>query len=168
MTTFITFLLKKKKNWCKLLKTGKKCNEKKTIYGLTEKVPPDHTSTGEDGQNGQKYANAATSVHVTWMKKGHQLKLGFLFVQNVLKGFDYALKSFSCSRYTGQKKKKHSEEESEEWFENHKDNCKINHKGSSGNMKSEKYAPIRNMFILYAKQFDLQDFCSGISVVSER
>ena len=66
------------------------------------------------------------------------------------------------------KKKKHSEEESEEWFENHKDNCQINHKGSSGNMKSEKYAPIRNMFILYAKQFDLQDFCSGISVVSER
>lgn len=52
MTTFIIFLLKKKKNWCKLLKTGKKCNEKKTIYGLTEKVPPDHTSTGEDGQNG--------------------------------------------------------------------------------------------------------------------
>lgn len=93
------------------------------------------------------------------MKKGHQLKLGFLFVQNVLKGFDYAVKSFSCSRYTRQKK--HSEEESEEWFENHKDNCQINFKGSSGNMKSEKYAPIRNMFILYAKQFDLQYFCSG-------
>ena len=40
------------------------------------------------------------------MKKGHQLKLGFLFVQNVLKGFDYDVKSFSCSRYTRQKKKK--------------------------------------------------------------
>ena len=89
-------------------------------------------------EDNDKFAIVAVTVDGTWMKRGHQSKLGVVFVQSVRTGevLDYVVKSLYCHKCTRQKNKL-SKEEFEIWSEDHKDSCQINHKGSSVKMKSE-------------------------------
>ena len=72
----------------------------------------------------------------SWKKRGYTSMLGVttLIANNTGKVIDLAVKSSYCEACT-QQKKTLNEEEFEEWYEDHKDSCTLNHTGSSGKME---------------------------------
>ena len=69
-------------------------NSAKTLYEITAKNNPENIVE----YSNKKYARVAVTVNGTWMKQGHQSKLGAVFVQSVETGevLDYAVKSLFC------------------------------------------------------------------------
>ena len=72
------------------------------------------------------------------MKRGHQSKLGVVFVQAVETGevLDFSVKSLFCHTCCKQRKKL-SDKDFNAWYETHQSSCKVNHKGSSDKMETE-------------------------------
>lgn len=73
----------------------------KTLFEITSKNNPENIVEYEN----EKYAKVAVSVDGTWMGRGHQSKLGAIFVQSVETGevLDYAVKSLFCHKCAKQK-----------------------------------------------------------------
>ena len=87
-----------------------------TLHQITSEKNPENMVE----YNNELYAKVGVSVDGTWMKRGHQSKLGVVFVQSVETGevLDYTVKSLFC--YTCAKfKTKLSPKKFEEWFLDH-------------------------------------------------
>ena len=107
----------------------------KSLFDITAKKNPENIVADSEGD---KFAKVAVTVDGTWMKRGHQSKLGVVFVQSVETGevLDYAVKSLFC-HMCSQNRKKKSPKDFADWFQGHEPNCSINHKGSSDKMESD-------------------------------
>lgn len=106
----------------------------KTLFDITSEKNPENIIE-HDNIN---YAKVGVSVDGTWMKRGHQSKLGVVFVQSIETGevLDFEVKSLFC-HVCAKYKKRLSSKKFDEWYKGHESKCKINHKGSSDKMECE-------------------------------
>ena len=81
---------------------------------------------------GEVIGRVAVSVDGTWQKRGHFSKTGVVFVISIRTGevLDYELKTLHC-RDDDTISTAHIK-----WENEHKDNCDINHSGSSDKMET--------------------------------
>ena len=89
--------------------------------------------------NGEKLAKVAVTVDGTWQRRGHNSKIGVVFIISVITGkvLDAVVKSLYCHQcvthsalYGGDSNHYNA------WYQNHKTSCDINHVGSSGVMET--------------------------------
>ena len=113
---------------------GMLAKSSKKLFDLTKKNHPEKIVEHEN----KEYAKVAVSVDGTWMKRGHQSKLGVTFVQSVETGevLDYSVKSLFCHTCV-KKKKVLSGKAFDDWFKGHESDCNVNHKGSSDKMETD-------------------------------
>ena len=88
-------------------------------------------------ESGKEVAQVSVTVDGTWQKRGHTSKIGVVFILSVRTGevLDYEVLSQVCHECIYYNK--HDKESSfyKEWAQNHSNNCRINHEGSSGKME---------------------------------
>ena len=83
--------------------------------------------------NEKSVAKVAVTVDGTWQKRGFSSKIGVVFIISVDTGevLDAMVKSLECHECWVHK----TSTEYETWYKGHKQNCNINHVGSSGIME---------------------------------
>lgn len=88
--------------------------------------------------NSTTVKDVAVSVDGTWQKRGHNSKIGVVFIIAMQTGeiLDYEIKSLYCHLCKHNKASK-SKKDFESWYENHKQHCHINHEGSSGSIERD-------------------------------
>lgn len=87
----------------------------------------------------QKVAKVAVTVDGTWQRRGHNSKMGVVFVIYVDTGeiLDVEMKSLTCNQCSiNSAKLGTNSTEFKEWFQSHKASCSINHTKSSAAMES--------------------------------
>eukprot|EP00794_Sanderia_malayensis_P019663 gene19663-21610_t len=92
----------------------------------------------EIDEEGRELTNVAVTVDGTWQKRGHTSKIGVVFVMSVDTGeiLDYEVLSHICQTCSWHEKNLPANDFAQ-WYENHKDSCDINHKGSPGDMENK-------------------------------
>ena len=89
--------------------------------------------------NGEKLAKVAVTVDGIWQLRGHNSKIGVVFIISVITGkvLDAVVKRLYCHQcvthsalYGGDSNQYNA------WYQNHKTSCDINHVGSSGVMET--------------------------------
>ena len=80
----------------------------------------------------------AVSVDGTWQKRGHCSKTGVVFVISIRTGevLDYELKTMHCRECLSHQNDVTTSSAYIKWENGHKDNCDINHSGSSDKMET--------------------------------
>ncbi|XP_059169653.1 uncharacterized protein LOC131951318 [Physella acuta] len=110
---------------------------------FAEKVKADaiHTVKKKYGSGGADTLDLTVSFDGTWHKRGHTSKHGLGVVIETTTGLavDFHVMSTHCPlcSTTGRTKKSESLAAYQEWYEDHKADCNINHTGSSGLMEAE-------------------------------
>ena len=81
--------------------------------------------------------NVAVTVDGTWQQRGHASKIGMVFIVSVdtSEVLDYEIKSLICHVCTVNQSKR-TENDFNEWFKSHENECYINHSGSSDLMET--------------------------------
>ena len=82
-------------------------------------------------------AKVGVTVDGTWQKRGHSSKMGVVFVISIDTGgvLDY-VRSLFCHECTSNYARK-SKDDFDNWYNQHKIHCQINHTGSADKMESE-------------------------------
>ena len=90
----------------------------------------------------------------SWKKRGYTSMLGVttLIAHNTGKVIDLVVKSSDCQACT-QQKKTLNDEKFEDWYEDHKDPCTLNHTGSTGKMEADS---IVEMFLRSIVKFGVK------------
>lgn len=90
---------------------------------------------------GGKIADVKVSVDGTWQRRGHCSKLGVKFIISIDTGdvLDFEIKNLYCHQCQINKNVK-SKVDFEQWYQNHKEQCTVNHEGSSGAMLTQTTA----------------------------
>ena len=109
---------------------------KKSALKLSKNFLDDHPEKVEIN-NDKLISSVAVTVDGTWQRRGHCSKIGVVFVISVLTGevLDYSVKSLYCHKCLFHQKEKESDEY-KQWYDSHKDQCCINHVGSSDTMET--------------------------------
>jgi len=123
---------------CDKAKTIAETVVKEAANRLIDKTLEEEPDNIETNENREMIASVAVSVDGTWQKRGHTSKIGCVFVISVKSGevLDYVVKSLVCQTCVTSKKKLSANEFST-WYDTHKDECMINHEGSSDKMESD-------------------------------
>ena len=82
--------------------------------------------------------NVGVTVDGTWQKRGHSSKMGAVFVisMDTAGVLDYDVCSLFCHECTSNDARK-SKDDFDNWYNQHKIHCQINHTGSADKMESE-------------------------------
>ena len=85
-----------------------------------------------------KIANVKVSVDGSWQRRGHCSKIGVVFIISIDTGevLDFEVKNLYCHQCSVNKNN-NAKENFDKWYEGHKNNCTVNHQGSSGAMETE-------------------------------
>ena len=83
-------------------------------------------------------AKVGVTVDGTWQKRGHYSKMCVVFVISIDTGevLDYNVRSLFCHECTSNYARK-SKDDFDNWYNQHKIHCQINHTGSADKMESE-------------------------------
>ena len=110
---------------------------KKSALKLSKIILDDHPEKIEIN-NDKLISSVAVTVDGTWHRRGHCSKIGVVFVISVLTGevLDYLVKSLYCHECLFHQKDKESDEYKQR-YDSHKDQCCINHVGSSDAMETQ-------------------------------
>ena len=100
-------------------------------------------------------AHVKVTVDGTWQRRGHCSKIGVVFVISSLTGevLDYEVKSLFCHQCKSIRRKyKLNNTLFDQWYDRHKDVCKINHSGSSDSMECDA---AKSIFLRSIDQYKL-------------
>ena len=83
-------------------------------------------------------AKVGVTVDGTWQKRGHSSKMCVVFVISIDTGevLDYNVRSLFCHECTSNYARK-SKDDFDNWYDQYKIHCQINHTGSADKMESE-------------------------------
>ena len=105
------------------------------LITITHEESPHDVHIMDDGS---VVCNVAVTVDGTWQKRGHNSKMGVVFVLSVRTGqvLDYEVKSLFCYECAHHRDDDPTTEKFMQWKIAHEKECQINHVGSSAAMES--------------------------------
>ena len=110
----------------------------KAALKLAAKILIEEPDRVEVDNIGNILCNGAVTVDGTWQRHGHCSKICVVFIISISTGevLDYVVKSLFCHQCSFHQKNLQTNAYNL-WYEEHRDNCCINHSGSSDSMEKE-------------------------------